>query len=237
MTDGSPPRRHVLTVALEDYFQVGAFNRFVQKNQWYRFETRLEQNTDRALALFDRHAAKATFFVLGWVAARYPELIRKVADAGHEVAVKGYYHRGVRDMTPEEFETDALKAKAAAEAATGREVVGYRLADGWLAADDLWVLDSLARCGFAYDSSVAPIRGAFADQPFRHTVHAHPTAGRPFWEVPISTARIRQMPTQAASGVAMAGRPPCRYLPCSQYSRSKLTKVRSPVTRSTVFAR
>src|SRR5579885_2741264 len=110
------PKPHILTVALEDYFQVGAFNRFVQKNQWYRFEARLERGTDRALALLAEHGATATFFVIGWVAQRFPELVRKVVAAGHEVAVKGYYHRGIRDMAPEEFEADCLRAKEAAEA-------------------------------------------------------------------------------------------------------------------------
>lgn len=194
------PHRHILTVALEDYFQVGAFNRFVQRNQWYRFEPRLERNTERTLELLARHDAKATFFVLGWVAARFPELLRKVADAGHEIAVKGYYHRGVHDMTPEEFVADALRAKAAAEGATGRPVVGYRLADGWLGADDLWVLDALAHGGFRYDSSIAPIRGTFSDQPFRRTLHTHHGPDGKLWEVPISTARILGVRVPVAGG-------------------------------------
>lgn len=203
------PRRHILTVALEDYFQVGAFNRFVQRNQWYRFETRLERNTERVLELLDRHKAGATFFALGWVAARFPKLLRRVADAGHEIAVKGYYHRGIREMTPEEFEADARRAKAAAEAATGRPVYGYRLADGWLGADDLWALDSLARAGFRYDSSIAPMRRAFADQPFRHVVHRHETEGSGLWEVPISTARVLGFRVPVAGGNYLRQLPGC----------------------------
>ena len=189
-------RTHILTVGLEDYFQVGAFNRFVQKNQWYRFETRLEANTARTLELLGRHQATATFFVLGWVAARFPDLLRRVVAAGHEIAVKGYYHRGLGEMTPAEFAADALRAKAAAEDATGRRVAGYRLADGWLGADDLWVLDVLAEAGFAYDSSLAPMAGRFATQPFRHLVHPHHLGDRVLWEVPVSTARVfgRTMP-------------------------------------------
>lgn len=191
------PRQNILTVALEDYFQVGAFNRFVQRNQWYRFESRLERNTERTLALLAQHDAKATFFALGWVAAKFPELLRKVADAGHEVAVKGYYHRGIHDMTPEEFETDALRAKAAAEAATGRPVRGYRLADGWLKSDELWALDRLAAIGFRYDSSIAPMRGNFADEPGRAIVHEHAPG---LWEVPISTASVLGMRVPVAGG-------------------------------------
>ncbi len=197
MMPRTPTRRHILTVALEDYFQVGAFNRFVQRNQWYRFETRLEQNTDRTLALLARYNARATFFALGWVATRFPQLLRKVADAGHEVAVKGYYHRGIRDLTPEEFEFDARRAKAAAEAATGRPVRGYRLADGWLGPHELWALDRLASAGFRYDSSIAPIRKAFIDEPMRGVVHEC-TPG--LWEVPISTAKILGVRVPVAGG-------------------------------------
>ena len=194
------PRQHILTVALEDYFQVGAFNRFVQKNQWYRFETRLATNTDRALALLDRFGAKATFFVLGWIAERFPALVRTVAEAGHEVAVKGYYHRGVHGLTPAEFEADCLRAKHAAEAATGRAVVGYRLADGWFGPNDLWALDALARAGFEYDSSIAPVGRVFKDQPFRHSLHPHHTQDRTLWEVPISTAPILGVRAPVAGG-------------------------------------
>ena len=190
------PRTHILTIGLEDYFQVGAFNRFVQKNQWYRFETRLEANTALALELLARHQATATFFVLGWVAARFPDLLRRVAAAGHEVGVKGYYHRGLGEMTPAEFAADALRARDAAEQATGRRVAGYRLADGWLGPDDLWALDVLAEAGFAYDSSLAPMHGRFADQPFRRLVHPHHLGDRVLWEVPVSTAPLlgRTMP-------------------------------------------
>ena len=194
------PRQHILTVALEDYFQVGAFNRFVQKNQWYRFETRLERTTERTLALLGRHHARATFFVLGWVAQKYPELVRRVADAGHEVAIKGYYHRGIRDMTPEEFETDCIRAREAVEAAAGRKVVGYRLADGWFGPEDLWALDVLAKLGFGYDSSIAPIGRTFADQPFRRTVHQHYAHDHVLWEVPISTARVLGVRVPVAGG-------------------------------------
>src|SRR3954471_3356422 len=91
----SAVRRHVLTVALEDYFQVGAFNQLIQRGQWYRFETRLEKNTDRALDILERYHSKATFFVLGWFADHFPELVRRVAERGHEIASKGYYHRNV----------------------------------------------------------------------------------------------------------------------------------------------
>jgi polysaccharide deacetylase family protein (PEP-CTERM system associated) len=182
--------RHIMTIALEDYFQVGAFNKTVQKNQWYRFETRLEQNTIQTLTLLEQHHAKATFFVLGWVAKRFPDLVRMVSDAGHELAIKGYYHRSVHEMTPEEFRLDTMRARDVVEQATGRAVVGYRVADGWFAPRDLWALDELAGLGFAYDSSMAPMGRDFTDQSFRSHIHRHDAHGRRLVEVPISTAKI-----------------------------------------------
>ncbi len=193
-------RQHILTIALEDYFQVGAFNKFVQKNQWYRFETRLEKNTQTTLSLLEHHHAKATFFVLGWVAKRFPQLIKTVADAGHEVAIKGYYHRSIREMTPEEFQSDCLQAKEVVEAATGQQVVGYRLADGWFGPQDVWALDVLASIGFGYDSSIAPNGKNFSDQAFRHQLHEHEYSGKRIWEVPISTASILGMTVPIAGG-------------------------------------
>src|SRR5437764_8795959 len=162
-----PDKRHLLTVALEDYFQVGAFNRVIQRGQWYRFETRLDRNTDRVLALLDQYHLKATFFVLGWVVDHYPELVRRVAERGHEIASKGYYHRGVRHMTPAEFREDLAHAREALERAAGTRVLGYRLADGWLGPAGLWALDVLAEEGYAYDSSIAPRLREYAGEPWR----------------------------------------------------------------------
>ena len=115
----NPERSHILTVNLEDYFQVGAFNRFIQKNRWQRFESRIEVTTDRTLELLAQHGAKATFFVLGWIADQFPAAIRRVAEAGHEVAVRGYYHRRVREMTPDEFRADTIRARASTRHLSG----------------------------------------------------------------------------------------------------------------------
>jgi polysaccharide deacetylase family protein (PEP-CTERM system associated) len=184
------PRRHLLTVNLEDYFQVGAFNRFVQHRQWYRFESRLEVTAERALDLLDRYEAKATFFVLGWVADNYPGVVRKVAARGHEIASRGYYHRSVREITPDEFRKDLGRARAALEGVSGRAVVGYRTADGWFGPDDLWALDILGEEGYAYDSSLAPLGRQFRRDPLRRFVHDHKRPGRPLVEVPVSTTRV-----------------------------------------------
>lgn len=189
MPTPSDRRRHILTVNLEDYFQVGAFQRFVQPNQWQRYESRLIAQTERTLDLLDEHGAKATFFVLGRVAETLPELIRKVADRGHEVASRGYTWRDIRNLTPDEFRDDLARARSAIERASGRRVVGYRTAEGWFRPADLWALEVLAEQGYAYDSSVGPMMRSYSAEPGRKVVHAAKTAHGPITELPISSAR------------------------------------------------
>jgi polysaccharide deacetylase family protein (PEP-CTERM system associated) len=181
---------HVLTIALEDYFHVGAFNRLIQRGQWYRFERRLEQSTERTLDLLDEYGVHATFFVLGWVADQVPELVRQVANRGHEIASKGYYHRNVQQLTPGEFRDDLARSREAIEHAGGQRVVGYRVADRWFRPSDLWALDVLAEQGYEYDSSIGPILRSYASEPWRRFAHLHRYGDRTLWELPISTADI-----------------------------------------------
>jgi polysaccharide deacetylase family protein (PEP-CTERM system associated) len=201
-------KRHLLTVALEDYFQVGAFKQVIQTDRWYRFETRLEKNTHRTLELLARYDVKATFFVIGWIADRFPELVRKVAEHGHEVASKGYYHQSIRQMSREQFKEDALRSREALEHACGRKILGFRMAHQWLRPQDLWALDVLAEADFRYDSSIAPLGTRFAAQPWRRVLHPHQHLGKEIWEVPISSTKcfglqvpigggnyLRQLPT------------------------------------------
>jgi polysaccharide deacetylase family protein (PEP-CTERM system associated) len=184
------PKRHLLTIGLEDYYQVGAFNTLIQRGQWYRFENRLEQSTLRTLALLDEYGIRATFFVLGWIARIAPELVRTVAERGHEIASRGYYHRGVRAMTPEEFRDDLIRAREALEHASGTRVVGFRVADSWFDRADLWALDVLASEGYEYDSSIAPLGREFAAEPWRRFVHSHLFGDRVLWEYPISATQV-----------------------------------------------
>jgi len=181
---------NLLTIALEDYFHVGAFNRLVQRGEWYRFESRIEHGVRRTLELLDAHGAKASFFALGWVADSMPELLREIADRGHEVASKGYYHRDITLMTPEEFVDDLDRARDSIQRATGRRVMGYRVAGEWLRPEDMWVLDVLAGEGYAYDSSVAPRGFAFGRTPARRDAHQRSTTAGSIWEFPISSARV-----------------------------------------------
>ena len=200
MMAGHPPKTHILTVALEDYFQVGAFNRLIQQGQWYRFENRLEKNTHRLLELLKRHDLKATVFVLGWIADKFPELVRLVVEHGHEVASKGYYHRGIKGQTPGEFKEDLIRSREAIESAGGRKVVGYRLADGWFTTDDLWALDALAEVGYGYDSSIAPIGDHFTADPRDSVLRRHEGEHGGIWEVPVSTGRIAGIRVPVAGG-------------------------------------
>lgn len=202
------PKRHVLTVALEDYFQVGAFNRVIQRGQWYRFETRLERNAERTLALLDRHNVKATFFILGWIADQFPELVRKVAERGHEIASKGYYHRGISQMTPGEFRDDLLRSREALEHACGKKVIGYRVADSWFRSEDLWALDVLSDVGYRYDSSIAPIGRTWSHEPFRRFMHVHESRGHKVVELPISTSSMFGFQVPIAGGNYFRQLPP-----------------------------
>lgn len=201
LPNSQPAKRHLLTIALEDYFQVGAFNQVVQNRQWYRFEPRLEHNTRKTLALLERYNIKATFFVLGWVAHHFPDVVRMVAQHGHEVASKGYYHRSIRDMSPEEFREDLKRAREAIERAAQKRVLGYRVSHQWFQIDDLWALDVLAEEGYAYDSSISPLFRRYSAQPWRRFAHLHESGGRAIWEFPLSSASILgcHMPTSGGN--------------------------------------
>jgi peptidoglycan/xylan/chitin deacetylase (PgdA/CDA1 family) len=128
-------RAQILTVNLEDYFQAGAFHRFISPRNWYRFESRLEKNTEETLELLAQYEAKATFFVLGWIAEKYPELVRKVADAGHEIASRGHLHQPLLKLSPEARREDLRRSREVLEDTVGKPVVGFRLSDGWLSQE------------------------------------------------------------------------------------------------------
>jgi polysaccharide deacetylase family protein (PEP-CTERM system associated) len=186
----APTQSDLLTVAVEDYFQVVAFRKLIRQGQWYRFERRVELNTRKALALLDEFGVKATFFALGWIADKMPELIREIADRGHEVASKGYYHRTIGEMMPAEFREDLIRSREAIERASGQRVWGYRIARGHLGVADLWALDTLAEEGFAYDSSFYPRLRSLAREPWRRFPHTHRHAGRELVELPLSTWQL-----------------------------------------------
>ncbi|MFN0141456.1 MAG: glycosyltransferase [Pyrinomonadaceae bacterium] len=179
-----PKNRHLLTILVEDYFHVGAFDNLIQQRNWQNFVPRYEQNTLKTLDLLDRHGAKATFFVLGWIAERNPSLVREIVARGHEIASRGFYHRSLNNLTAEEFREDLRRTNQAIEAACGQKAVGYRAAEKLRAGKDDWVLDVLAEEGFAYDASFMPDRRTEKSRRLAHQIH---TGGKAIWEFPYAT--------------------------------------------------
>jgi polysaccharide deacetylase family protein (PEP-CTERM system associated) len=163
------PLTHILSVDVEDYFQVEAFAGQVSRESWDSFPSRVVANTQRVLDLFDAHQAKGTFFFVGWVAARFPHLVREVQSRGHELACHSYWHRTVYSLSEKEFREDTRRAKRAIEDASGVAVNGYRAPSWSITKNCLWALDILAEEGFTYDSSIYPIH---------HDLYGVPSAKR-----------------------------------------------------------
>jgi polysaccharide deacetylase family protein (PEP-CTERM system associated) len=180
--------RHLLTVLVEDYFHVGAFENLIQQRNWSNFEPRYEQNTLKTLDLLDRYNTKATFFVLGWIAEQNPNLVREIAARGHEVASRGYYHRSLKNLTDDEFREDLRRSSRMIAEATGNRPVGYRAAEKLHFGKDEWVLDVLAEEGFAYDASFMPNGRTHQDRRSAHQVH---TGGKAIWEFPYATLDLK----------------------------------------------
>jgi polysaccharide deacetylase family protein (PEP-CTERM system associated) len=193
-------RTHLLTVSVEDYFHSTALNRLVPPRYWSRIESQVEQTTERALELLDEHGIRATFFVLGWVADKLPELVRRIAAAQHEVACKGYHHLGLERLDPERFRAEILRGREAIEHATGTPVLGHRIAQGRITGADAWALDILAEEGFGYDSSVAPQLRSIRSAPWRRLPHVHAAGDARLVELPISSVGPDWLPVPLAGG-------------------------------------
>ncbi|WP_273208480.1 XrtA system polysaccharide deacetylase [Marinobacter subterrani] len=149
--------KNALTIDVEDYFQVAALAEAVDRKDWPSMEYRVEANTDKLLELFSERDVKATFFTLGWVAERSPELIRRIQKAGHEIASHGYSHQLVYSQTPAVFRDETRKSKQILEDITGEPVTGYRAASYSITAQSRWALDILCEEGFTWDSSIFPV--------------------------------------------------------------------------------
>jgi polysaccharide deacetylase family protein (PEP-CTERM system associated) len=197
-----------MTVDVEDYFQVSAFDSVVSRDSWETRPARVVANTERLLAIFDEHHVKATFFVLGWVADRFPALVSAIANAGHELASHGYAHQLVYDQTPDSFRDDVRRAKHLIEDRSGQPVRGYRAPSYSITRRSLWALDVLVEEGYAYDASIFPIRHdryGIPDAP-RHS-YVMPRAAGPLTEAPPSTVRV------AGTNLPVAGGGYFRLLP------------------------
>jgi polysaccharide deacetylase family protein (PEP-CTERM system associated) len=147
-----------MTIDVEDYFHVSVFDGVVPRTMWEELESRVYANTVRLLDIFDEFQVRSTFFILGWVAERHPDLVRDIAWRGHEVASHGYAHRLIYDQTPAAFRHDVRRAKRVIEEACGRPVRGYRAPSYSITPRSLWALDVLLEEGYEYDASIFPIR-------------------------------------------------------------------------------
>jgi polysaccharide deacetylase family protein (PEP-CTERM system associated) len=188
-----------LTVDVEDYFHVSAFEDIVGVDNWGSYTPRVVNNTQQILSLFDKHDVKATFFVLGWVAEKFPELVKEIDRKGHEIGCHSYFHRLVYNLSPAEFKKDTQEAKDILEQIIGRKVLGYRAPSYSITKRSLWALDILEELGFHYDSSIFPIyhdRYGMPDAPRFSYKHS----GHNLVEYPISTALIFGRKVPVAGG-------------------------------------
>ncbi len=158
MTASAQPVVNAMTIDVEDYFQVSAFAPYIRRDKWDVMECRVERNIDQILGLLDKHGTRATFFTLGWIAERYPQMVKRIAQGGHEVASHGHGHERASDLSEAAFTQDVSRAKALLEDLTGTPVLGYRAPSFSIGAANMWALDVLARTGHRYSSSIYPIQ-------------------------------------------------------------------------------
>lgn len=191
----------VFTVDVEDWFQVSAFDRHVSRSQWDSLDSRVERNTDRLLQLCADTGARGTFFTLGWIAERFPALLRRIADAGHEVASHGYWHQRIPTISPGAFREDVRNAKRALEDASGQLVSGYRAPSFSLIDDVAWAAEILVEEGHRYDSSRFPIsRPGYGTASGARTPHILNTAAGPLAEYPPAVWPIAGVQIPVAGG-------------------------------------
>ena len=219
----------MLTVDVEDYFQVSAFDKKIKREQWDSMSCRVVHNTERLLTIFSEARVHGTFFILGWVANKYPQLIRRIADAGHELASHGYWHRLVYSVSPHDFRQDIKDSKKAIADATGVVATAYRAPSFSITTRSLWALEILVEEGFEVDSSIFPIRhDRYGVPDAKPEIHTRATpAGEiteippSFWQtriakVPIGGGYFRLFPerltSKAITAVRDHGRPAMFYL-------------------------
>jgi polysaccharide deacetylase family protein (PEP-CTERM system associated) len=184
--------RNVLTVDLEEWFVVEVLAGRYTPDDWPKLPATVVRNTRRLLELFHRKDRRATFFVLGWCAEQYPQLMREIVDAGHEIACHSYYHVRVDSLTPEQFRHDTTRVLDAVVAATGVKPIGYRAPSWSLNPSTTWAFEILSELGFEYDSSIFPIKHDLYGVPGapRNIFKMSLTGGKTLWEVPASTIRF-----------------------------------------------
>jgi len=176
---------NALTVDVEDYFQVSAFDRYVRRQDWDCYQLRVENNTRKILDMFDEHGVKATFYILGWIAKRCPALVKEIHRKGHEIACHGYWHELVYRIGPDKFREDVSRARDLLQDICGEQVVGYRAPSYSITKESLWAFDILVQEGFLYDSSVFPVL---------HDTYGIPDANRFPNRVACPSGELREFP-------------------------------------------
>ena len=193
-----PDIANALTVDVEDYFQVSALAPYIARADWDRIPCRVERNVERILELLAKESARATFFILGWIAERHAPLVRHIAAAGHEVASHGYGHLRIHEQTPSEFSQDIRRAKSLLQDIAGAEVKGYRAPSFSIGPKTLWAFDEIAKAGYQYSSSVYPVRHDLYGMPEAPRFPYRPRAE--LLEIPVTTAAVLNRNLPAGGG-------------------------------------
>jgi polysaccharide deacetylase family protein (PEP-CTERM system associated) len=195
-----PTIRNAMTVDVEDYFQVSAFAKHISRESWPQLPCRVEGNIDRILSIMDAADVKATFFTLGWIAERYPAMVRRIVDNGHELASHGYGHLRASDQTEQQFQEDVGRSKAILEDIAGKPVLGYRAPSFSIGSQNLWALDVLQRAGYRYSSSIYPIRHDHYGMPDAPRFAFYPKGENGLLELPITTVQMFNRNLPAGGG-------------------------------------
>ena len=192
--------RNAMTCDVEDYFQVSAFAPYIDRASWPARECRVEANMDRILALFERTGVRATFFTLGWIAERYPNVVKRIVAGGHELASHGYGHLRASDQDRAQFMQDVRSSKALLEDLGGQEVLGYRAPSFSIGRDNLWALDVLREAGYRYSSSIYPVAHDHYGMPEAPRFAFYPNGTDGLLEVPITTVQMMGRNLPAGGG-------------------------------------
>ena len=192
--------RNAMTIDVEDYFQVSAFAPHIPRDSWPTRECRVEANIDRILDILSSAGVKATFFTLGWIAERYPSMVRKIVSQGHELASHGYGHLRASDQDRTEFNDDVTRSKALLEKIGGQAVIGYRAPSFSIGTRNLWALDTLFEAGYRYSSSIYPIRHDHYGMPDAPRFAFYPNGKDGLLEIPITTVQLMGKNLPAGGG-------------------------------------
>jgi polysaccharide deacetylase family protein (PEP-CTERM system associated) len=220
--------RNAMTIDVEDYFQVSAFAPYISRDSWPTQECRVEANMDVILGILDEAKVPATFFTLGWIAERYPQVVKRIVAGGHELASHGYSHLRASDQDLAEFNDDITRSKALLEDLGGQAVKGYRAPSFSIGSRNMWALDALYAAGYRYSSSIYPIQHDHYGMPNAPRFAFYPNGEDGLLEVPITTVRLMKRNLPAGGGGYF------RLLPYS-LSRWMMERVNNDDQQSAIF--